>query len=57
MLSSVNFFTYTEITMKINKPIIMTAHVRTTDKGTSIEFSNNKPKMIIKVRPKLLNKK
>ncbi len=57
MLPSVNLFTYKEITMKIDKPIIMTAHVRTTNKGTSIEFTNNKPKMIIKVRPKLSNKK
>ena len=43
--------------MKINKPQIMTAHVRTTSTGTTIQFTQNKPKMIIKVRPKLSDKK
>ena len=43
--------------MKSTKPTIMAAHVRTTKTGTSIQFTQNKPKMIIKVRPKLSDKK
>ena len=44
--------------MKINKPVIMVAHVRATPSGgTTIHFSNNKPKTIIRVRPTLSAKK
>jgi len=43
--------------MKTDKPVIMAAHVRTTDRGTSIQFSKNKAKMIIRLKPALSNKK
>ena len=43
--------------MKSTKPIIMAAHVRQTETGTSIHFTNNKAKMIIKLKPNLSDKK
>ena len=43
--------------MKSERPAIMAAHVRTTDRGTTIHFTNNKPKMIIRLKPALSNKK
>lgn len=43
--------------MKSTKPIIMTAHVRTKDKQMTIEFTKNRPKMVIKVKPTLSYKK
>ena len=36
--------------MKVIKPEIMAAHVRATKSGTVIHFSNNKPKIIIKLK-------
>jgi len=43
--------------MKSAKPVIMAAHVRQTESGTSIHFTNNKAKMIIRLKPALSNKK
>jgi len=43
--------------MKSERPQIMAAHVRTSDRGTTIHFTNNKAKMIIKLKPNLSDKK
>ena len=43
--------------MKSERPQIMAANVRTTDSGTTIHFTNNKAKMVIKLKPNLSGKK
>ena len=43
--------------MKSERPTIMAAHVRQTETGTTIHFTNNKAKMIIKLKPTLSVKK
>jgi len=39
-----------ETKMRINKPNIITAHVRSEQGNVKITFSNNKPKVIIRLR-------